>query len=29
VIRPEVNLLVYADNADAPLHPEVKKWWEE
>jgi len=28
VILPDVNLLVYAYNADAPLHKEAKSWWE-
>jgi uncharacterized protein len=26
---PDVNLLVYAYNSDAPFHGEAKKWWEE
>ena len=28
MIVPDVNLLVYAYNADAPLHAEAKAWWE-
>jgi toxin-antitoxin system PIN domain toxin len=29
VILPDINLLVYAYNSDAPLHPQAKAWWEE
>jgi toxin-antitoxin system PIN domain toxin len=29
VILPDVNLLVYAYNADAPLHKPAAAWWEE
>lgn len=29
MIVPDVNLLVYAYNADAPLHAPAKQWWEE
>lgn len=29
MIIPDVNLLVYAYNADAPLHKEAKHWWED
>lgn len=25
---PDINLLVYAYNADAPLHAAAKAWWE-
>ena len=28
MILPDVNLLVYAYNADAPLHLLAKQWWE-
>lgn len=28
MIVPDVNLLVYAYNADAPLHAPAKRWWE-
>jgi len=28
LIIPDVNLLVYAYNADAPFHPAAKRWWE-
>jgi len=28
VIVPDVNLLVYAYNEDAPLHSASKAWWE-
>lgn len=28
MIIPDINLLVYAYNADAPYHQEVKAWWE-
>jgi hypothetical protein len=28
VIVPDVNLLVYAYNRDAPHHAEAKAWWE-
>lgn len=29
MILPDINLLVYAYNADAPLHSKAKKWWEK
>ena len=29
MILPDVNLLVYAYNEDAPLHAAAKAWWEE
>lgn len=29
MIVPDVNLLVYAYNADAPAHAESKAWWED
>jgi toxin-antitoxin system PIN domain toxin len=28
VIIPDINLLVYAYNADAPYHEAAKQWWE-
>lgn len=28
MIVPDVNLLVYAYNQDAPHHAEAKRWWE-
>ncbi len=28
MILPDLNLLVYAYNADAPLHAEARRWWE-
>jgi toxin-antitoxin system PIN domain toxin len=28
VIVPDLNLLVYAYNDDAPWHAEAKRWWE-
>lgn len=28
MIVPDLNLLVYAYNEDAPLHPAAKVWWE-
>ena len=28
MILPDVNLLVYAYNSDAPFHPQAKHWWE-
>lgn len=28
MILPDVNLLVYAYNADAPFHASAKAWWE-
>lgn len=28
MIVPDINLLVYAYNADAPLHRKAKAWWE-
>ncbi len=29
MIVPDVNLLVYAYNEDAPLHEQARDWWEE
>jgi hypothetical protein len=29
VILPDINLLVYAYNSDAPDHPKARAWWEE
>lgn len=28
MIVPDINLLVYAYNADAPYHEAAKQWWE-
>jgi len=28
VIVPDINLLVFAYNSDAPFHTEARKWWE-
>jgi len=28
VIIPDINLLVYAYNTDAPHHEEAREWWE-
>ena len=28
MLIPDVNLLVYAYNEDAPFHPAAKVWWE-
>lgn len=28
MIVPDLNLLIYAYNEDAPFHEEAKKWWE-
>lgn len=28
MIVPDINLLVYAYNADAPMHRAAKAWWE-
>jgi len=28
MIVPDINLLVYAYNTDAPHHPEARSWWE-
>jgi toxin-antitoxin system PIN domain toxin len=28
VIIPDINLLVYAYNSDAPFHHEARSWWE-
>jgi toxin-antitoxin system PIN domain toxin len=28
VIIPDINLLVYTYNSDAPYHDEARKWWE-
>ena len=28
MIIPDVNLLVYAYNTDAPFHPQARRWWE-
>ncbi|MBU6277426.1 MAG: type II toxin-antitoxin system VapC family toxin [Planctomycetes bacterium] len=29
MIIPDINLLVYAYNLDAPRHRQAKQWWEE
>src|SRR5688572_12005337 len=29
MILPDVNVLVYAYNADAPVHERARTWWEE
>lgn len=29
MILPDVNLLVYAYNRDAPLHDAAREWWED
>lgn len=29
MIIPDVNLLVYAYNADAPQHQRARRWWEQ
>jgi uncharacterized protein len=29
LIIPDINLLVYAHNAAAPLHSSARQWWEE
>ena len=29
MIIPDVNVLVYAYNSDAPHHQRAKGWWEE
>jgi uncharacterized protein len=29
MIIPDVNLLIYAYNSDAPHHAEAKAWWED
>lgn len=29
MIVPDINLLVFAHNADAPLHQPARQWWEE
>jgi hypothetical protein len=29
MIVPDINLLVYAYNADAPRHLAARRWWEE
>ena len=29
MIIPDINLLIYAYNSDAPRHKSSKKWWEE
>jgi uncharacterized protein len=29
MILPDINLLVYAYNSDAPLHREARSWWED
>jgi toxin-antitoxin system PIN domain toxin len=29
VIIPDINLLVYAYNSDAPFHEEARLWWED
>ena len=28
MILPDINLVVYAYNADAPFHASAKAWWE-
>ncbi len=28
MIVPDLNLLIYAYNSDAPLHADAKTWWE-
>lgn len=28
MILPDVNLLVYAYNTDAPWHQQARRWWE-
>jgi len=29
VIVPDINLLVYAYNSDAPFHRQARPWWED
>jgi toxin-antitoxin system PIN domain toxin len=29
VIIPDINILVYAYNADAPHHARARRWWED
>lgn len=29
MLIPDINLLVYAYNSDAPEHAKAKRWWEE
>lgn len=29
MLIPDVNLLVYAYNTDAPFHEKAKEWWEQ
>jgi toxin-antitoxin system PIN domain toxin len=29
MIVPDINLLVYAYNSDAPLHRRARAWWED
>lgn len=29
MILPDINLLVYTYNSDAPLHRKAKEWWED
>ncbi|MDE0193942.1 MAG: type II toxin-antitoxin system VapC family toxin [bacterium] len=29
MIVPDLNLLVYAHSADAPLHAPARRWWED
>jgi toxin-antitoxin system PIN domain toxin len=29
VILPDINLLVYAYNTNAPLHKKARRWWED
>jgi hypothetical protein len=29
MILPDINLLVYAYNSDAPLHGPARRWWED
>jgi hypothetical protein len=29
MILPDINLLVYAVDANSPFHPKARRWWEE
>jgi toxin-antitoxin system PIN domain toxin len=29
VIVPDINLLIYAHNEEAPLHDPARRWWED
>lgn len=29
MILPDINLLLYAHNEAAPLHPQARAWWED